>query len=164
MPRRNPCRLYIHLAFTYSVGPSSVVWRPAPPFPPMRVLEVQWSRALSLIREVALSIAKTRLTTTHKTIPNARFVFWFFFGETRTYAFRGQNVWTNASWRLGNMSHDNVGCEGDIIVGTYIHLGLRLVRALVYVSGALVNTIMALLCADIEWQHSLRTNVLLEPT
>lgn len=48
------------------------------------------------------------------------------------------------------MSHDNVGCEGDIIVGTYIHLGLRLVRALVYVSGALVNTIMALLCADIE--------------
>ena len=24
-PRRNPCRLYSHLAFTYSVGPSSVV-------------------------------------------------------------------------------------------------------------------------------------------
>jgi hypothetical protein len=34
---------YIHLAFTYSVGPSSVVGSelgPAPPFPPMRVLEV----------------------------------------------------------------------------------------------------------------------------
>ena len=58
MPRRNPYRLYIHIAFTYSVGPSSVVWSelgPAPPFPPMRVLEVQWSRALSLECEVALS-------------------------------------------------------------------------------------------------------------
>ena len=43
MPRRNSCRLYIHLAFTCSIGPSSVVWselRPAPPFPPMRD---QWS-------------------------------------------------------------------------------------------------------------------------
>ena len=39
----NPCRLYIHLAFTNSGDPPSVVWRelgPAPPFPPMRVLEV----------------------------------------------------------------------------------------------------------------------------
>jgi hypothetical protein len=57
MPCKNPCRLYIHLAFTYSLGPSSVVWRelgPAPPFPPMRVLEGQWSRALSLMCEVAL--------------------------------------------------------------------------------------------------------------
>ena len=26
MPCRNPCGLYIHLAYTYSVGPSSVVW------------------------------------------------------------------------------------------------------------------------------------------
>ena len=45
MPCRNLCRLYIHLAFTYSVGPSSVVWSelgPATPFPPMRVLERQW--------------------------------------------------------------------------------------------------------------------------
>ena len=57
MPCRNPCRLYIHLAFTYSVGPSSVVWSelgPAPPFPPMRVLEVLWSWALYLMCEVAL--------------------------------------------------------------------------------------------------------------
>ena len=54
---RIPCRFYIYLVFTYSVGPSSVVWSelgPAPPFPPMRVLEVQWSRALSLVCEVAL--------------------------------------------------------------------------------------------------------------
>ena len=43
MPCRNPCRLYIHLPFTYSVCPSSVVWSeigPAPPFSPMRVLVV----------------------------------------------------------------------------------------------------------------------------
>ena len=35
MPHMNPCKLYIHPAFTYSVGPSSVVWSelgPAPPF------------------------------------------------------------------------------------------------------------------------------------
>ena len=47
-----------HLVFTYFVGPSSVVWSelgPAPPFPPMRVLEVKWSQALSLMCEVALS-------------------------------------------------------------------------------------------------------------
>jgi hypothetical protein len=60
MPCRNPCRLYIHLAFTFSVGPSSVVRSdlgPAPRFPPMRVLEVYWSRALSLVCGVALIIA-----------------------------------------------------------------------------------------------------------
>ena len=59
MPCRKPCRLYIRLAFTYSVGPLSVVrseLEPAPAFPPMRVLEVQWSRALSLACEVALGI------------------------------------------------------------------------------------------------------------
>ena len=56
-PHRNPCRLHIHLAFTCSVGPSSVVWSelgPALPFPPMRVLEVQWSQALSPVCEVAM--------------------------------------------------------------------------------------------------------------
>jgi hypothetical protein len=57
MPYRNPCTLYIHLAFTYFVGPSSVVWNElglAPPFPPMRVFVVQWLRALSRLCEVAL--------------------------------------------------------------------------------------------------------------
>ena len=42
---------HIHRAFTHCVGPSSVVWselRPALPFPPMRVLEVQWRRGLSV--------------------------------------------------------------------------------------------------------------------
>ena len=57
MPCRNPGRLYIHFAFTYFVGPSSIVWSelgPAPSFPPMRVLEVKWSWDLSLVCEVAL--------------------------------------------------------------------------------------------------------------
>ena len=43
MACRNLCRLYIHLASTYSIGPSSILWSelgPAPPSPPMRVLEV----------------------------------------------------------------------------------------------------------------------------
>ena len=43
---------------TYSVGPSSAVGielGPAPPFSPMRALEVKWWRALSLVFEVALS-------------------------------------------------------------------------------------------------------------
>ena len=59
MPCRNPCRLYTHLACAYSIGPSSVVWSsklgPAPPFPPLRVLEVQWSRALSLVIHLAFT-------------------------------------------------------------------------------------------------------------
>ena len=45
---------YIHLAFTYSDGP---------PFPPIRVEEVQWSRALSLGREVALKVDGCHLDT-----------------------------------------------------------------------------------------------------
>ena len=63
---RHPCRLYIHLAFTYSLGPSSTVWselRPSPPFPPMRVLEAYWSRALSPVCEVALSIITENIST-----------------------------------------------------------------------------------------------------
>ena len=55
MPCRNPCKLHIHLAFTYSVGPSRVVWSklgPTLPFPPMRVVEGQWPQALGLICDV----------------------------------------------------------------------------------------------------------------
>ena len=64
MPHRNPCRLYIHRAFTYSLRWSleqlecevGELGR-APPFPPMRVvLDVPWSRALSLVCEVALTL------------------------------------------------------------------------------------------------------------
>ena len=57
MSCRNPCRLYIHLAFAYYVSPSSGVRSklgPTLPFPPMRLLEVQWSRALILVCKVAL--------------------------------------------------------------------------------------------------------------
>ena len=54
------CDVGIHVDFTstHFVGPSSVLWSklgPAPPFPPMRVLEVQRSQALSFVCEVALS-------------------------------------------------------------------------------------------------------------
>ena len=63
-PRGNPCRHYIHLApFTYSLArrlePSAKLeLGPAPPFPPTRALEVyQWSRAPSLVCEVALPLA-----------------------------------------------------------------------------------------------------------
>ena len=59
------CHVGIHVDFTsilhshsYSVGPSSLVGSelgPAPPFPPMIVLEVQWPMALSLVCEVNLS-------------------------------------------------------------------------------------------------------------
>jgi hypothetical protein len=59
MPCRNPCRLYIHLVFTYSIGPSSIVWSelgPTLPFPAMTMLGVWWSRALNLVCEVALSV------------------------------------------------------------------------------------------------------------
>ena len=45
-------RLYIHLAFTYCVGPSSMVsseLNRAPPFPQMKVLEVQGSQALNRV-------------------------------------------------------------------------------------------------------------------
>ena len=60
IPCWNPCRLYIHLAFTYPIGPSSVVWSElglAPPFPLMRVLARQWAWAMSLVREVVLKRA-----------------------------------------------------------------------------------------------------------
>ena len=70
MPYRNPCRLYIHFAFTYSVGPSCVVWSesgPAPPFPPTIVLEVHLSWALSPVCEVVLKpeILKWGVEPTH---------------------------------------------------------------------------------------------------
>ena len=57
MACRNPCRIYIHLAFTYSVGPSSVVWSEFGPAPLFSTNESAWSvmgRALSLMCEVGL--------------------------------------------------------------------------------------------------------------
>ena len=63
MPCRNPCKCYIRLAFTYLFGPSSILWSelwPAPPFSPMRALEVQRSRAPSaIVCEAALSLVST---------------------------------------------------------------------------------------------------------
>ena len=43
MPCRIPCRLCIHLAFTYSVGPSSVMWSEIGPAPPFPTSESAWS-------------------------------------------------------------------------------------------------------------------------
>jgi hypothetical protein len=40
---RNPCRLYIHLAFTCSIGPSSIVWSELGPAPPFSTNESAWS-------------------------------------------------------------------------------------------------------------------------
>ena len=57
MPCRNSCRLYIHLAFhilRWSLKRSVKRTWTALSFPPMRVLEVYWSRALSLVCEVVL--------------------------------------------------------------------------------------------------------------
>ena len=45
--------------YAFFVGPSSVVGSelgPTPPFPPVRLLEVQRSRVLSLLCEVALTV------------------------------------------------------------------------------------------------------------
>ena len=55
MPRRNPCRLYIHVAFTYSIGPSNIVWSELGDW--LRLFhQWEWSRALNLVCEVALII------------------------------------------------------------------------------------------------------------
>ena len=46
-----------HTWLSLFIDPSSIVWSelgPPPPFPPMRVLEEYWLRALSLVCEVAL--------------------------------------------------------------------------------------------------------------
>ena len=39
----NPCKPYTHLAFTYSVGPSSIVWSELGPAPPFSTDESAWS-------------------------------------------------------------------------------------------------------------------------
>jgi hypothetical protein len=54
MPCRNPCRLYMHLAFTYSVGPSSVVWSELGPAPPFH----QWECSKCTGHELAVSCVK----------------------------------------------------------------------------------------------------------
>ena len=92
-----PCRLHIHLAFTYSVPSSSAVWSelgPSPPFPPTRVLEVQWSRAFSLVCDVTLltdpeeiklqSIARTVTYWKHKIVKRVWWD-WTFVNDIRRY-------------------------------------------------------------------------------
>ena len=43
MPCWNPYGLYIHLAFTYSIGPSSVVWSELGAVMPFSTNEIAWS-------------------------------------------------------------------------------------------------------------------------
>ena len=45
MPCRNPCPIYIHLAFTYSIGPSTEVWN----------VKWTWTRSASSTNESAWS-------------------------------------------------------------------------------------------------------------
>ena len=57
-PCRTPCRLFIHEIFFGPLGLHLRVWselRRSPPFQPMTSLKLQWSRAFSLVCEVALS-------------------------------------------------------------------------------------------------------------
>ena len=84
------CRLYIHLAFTYSIGPLSVAWSefgPAPPFPPMGVLEVQWSWAPRLVGEVTLTFL---FSATHTKYSSPTHV----------------NCLNDTEWQLERVSHD----------------------------------------------------------
>ena len=58
MPCRTPCRLFIHEVFTGPLGLHLNVWSElgrSPPFRPMRALRLQWSRAFTLMCEVALN-------------------------------------------------------------------------------------------------------------
>ena len=74
------CHVGIHVDFTsilhslvYSVGPSSIVWSelgPAPPSPSIRVHEVYWSRALSLVCEVNLMFPLLGSTTSMRLATN----------------------------------------------------------------------------------------------
>jgi hypothetical protein len=57
-PFRTPCRLFIHKLFFGPVGLHLLVWSElglSPPFRPMRALTLPWSRAFSLVCEVALT-------------------------------------------------------------------------------------------------------------
>ena len=57
-PCRTPCRLFIHEVSFGPLGLHLCVWSElerSPPFQPMRALRLQWSRAFSLVCEVALS-------------------------------------------------------------------------------------------------------------
>ena len=98
MPWRNPCRLCIYLAFTYFVGSSSIVWSKlglTPPFPPMRVLEVYWSWALSLVCEVGMSSFIKKLTYSISSVEVALrylkilFTLWGCVWKLATFSVRG---------------------------------------------------------------------------
>ena len=60
LPCRTPCRLFIHGLFFGPLGLHLLVWSElgrSPPFWPMRALTLPWSRAFSLVCEVAQSLS-----------------------------------------------------------------------------------------------------------
>ena len=59
MPRRNLCRLYIHLAFTYSVGLSNEVWSEIGPAQPFPTNESAWSIMVTRSQSHVWSGSKT---------------------------------------------------------------------------------------------------------
>ena len=70
-PCRTPCRLFIHEVFFGPLGLHLRVWSElgrSLPFRPMRALRLQWSRALSLVCEVALIREKKKNTSRHSTL------------------------------------------------------------------------------------------------
>ena len=63
-PCRTPCRLFIHGLSFEPLGLHLLVWselRWSPPFRPMRALTLPWSRAFSLVCEVALIYQQSTL-------------------------------------------------------------------------------------------------------
>ena len=70
MPCRKPCRLYIHLAFTYSFGPSSTLWSELGPAPPFSTNESDWSVMVTGSQSPVWSGPKTKRGS------NTKYPFW----------------------------------------------------------------------------------------
>ena len=72
-PCRIPCKLFIYEIFFGPLGLHLRVWselgRWSPPFRPIRALRLQWSRAFSLVCEVALRLAAKQLSFLHTRLP-----------------------------------------------------------------------------------------------
>ena len=72
-PCRTPYRLFIHEVFFGPLGLHIRVWSElgrSPPFRPMRARKLQWSRAFSLVCEVALSCRWIGRRACHKLRPH----------------------------------------------------------------------------------------------
>jgi hypothetical protein len=116
MPCRNLCRFYIHLAFTCSVGPSSMMWsklRPSLPFPPIRVLEVNCSRAFSLVCEMALEGQFTQVPSSKTHITRGEYV--------QSQPLRTRKLGLTTSHRVPSPSPN---CDIDAYMATLLEMRL----------------------------------------